>query len=157
MLAVAFGFASTILALLADPIIGSQPSASYHWSGSASALFGPVILFVSLLWLLLSLIQLSARQPGRWRIAVWFGLLLPAPWVVFRIAVLHWGARLPSRVRMPRIAAAAAVWALIVLFWRPIQSKRLIICWLRALLSESQRIIPALRVPSFMVASQAPQ
>ncbi|MGI4829052.1 MAG: hypothetical protein ACRYFU_12795, partial [Janthinobacterium lividum] len=82
---ISFGFASIILGLLADPIISPDLSASYHWSGSASALFGPLILFVFLVWAIVSLLLFSARQPGRWRVALWSGLLLPAPWVVYRI------------------------------------------------------------------------
>ena len=77
-----------------------------------------MVLFVILLWAALSLLLLSARRPGRWRIAVWSGLLLPAPWVIYRFVVLHWGTHLSPWVRMPRIAAAAAVWVLILLLWR---------------------------------------
>lgn len=121
---IAFGFASIVLALLADPILAPDLSAVYHWSGSGEALFGPLVLFIFLLWALLSLLLLSARESGRWRLAVWSGLLLPAPWVIFRIVVLHWGTRLSPWIQMPRIATAAVAWILILLFWRPVHSRQ---------------------------------
>lgn len=120
---IAFGFASVILALLADPIIAPDLSASYHWSGSALMLFGPLVVFVLLSWAVVSMLLLSARQLGRWRVAVWSGLLLPAPWIIFRLVVLRWSTHLPPWVQMPGIASAALVWLLIVLFWRPTHSK----------------------------------
>lgn len=117
-LAVALGLTMICMAWLLEPLGRSTHLPVYHWSGSASMLFGPIAVDTAVLWVMLTLFLLSARRPGRWRIAVWVAILVCLPWLVLRnvhrlagYAVPHW------------IFGAAAVWVLAVLLWRPAWAK----------------------------------
>ena len=120
----AFGFTSVIFAALADPIVRTDLPATYHSSGSVSVLFGPVLAVVLLLWAALSLLLFSAQRPNRWRVAVWSGLLIAGPWVMFRLVVLLWISSIPPWLHFPRIALAVAAWLLVLLLWRPAYRRR---------------------------------
>ena len=120
----AFGVVSILFTALADPILGPDRTAAYHWHGNPAMLFGPVALTTFVLWAALSLLLFSAQKPGRWRVAVWSAVALFLPWIVFRAIVIIWIAQIPAWFHFPRILWAAAMWLLIVLFWRPVYAPR---------------------------------
>jgi hypothetical protein len=98
--------------------------AAYHWNGHAAALFGPVALVVAIVWALLTLLLVSARAEGRWRVAIWLGIVLSMPWIVQRNLELTWPNLLPHGFHLPSILCALLVWLPLVLLWRPAYSRR---------------------------------
>jgi hypothetical protein len=101
-----------------------QHYAVYHWDGRAAALFGPVLVIVLAVWAALIVLLLSARRPGRWRIAVWAGLVLLIPWIVVRCWMLQWRDLIPPWAYALWFLATVACWVLAVVLWTPARSKR---------------------------------
>lgn len=123
-IAIAMGYATLALAWLAEPLINPRHDAIYHWSGGVSALFGPVVVMILLLWGLVALALLTAQTPGLWRTMVWSALLLAVPAAIVRDAQLIWPNVLPAWLVLPRIYVMAAAWLLLVVLWWRFPSKR---------------------------------
>lgn len=123
VIAVALGLTTICTAWIVEPLVKLSHGVIYHWSGSATALFGPAAVDVAVVWVALTLLLLSAQRPGRWRVAVWAGILLSLPWIVLRNVGVLWPG-LVHYVALPRVWVALIVWALLVALWRPAHSKR---------------------------------
>jgi len=123
-IAIALGYTTLALAWLVEPLINPRHDAIYHWSGDVSALFGPVVVMVLLLWALVALALLTAQRPGFWRTAEWAALLLTVPTAIIRDAQLIWPNVLPAWLHPPRMWVMAAAWLLLVVLWWRFPSKR---------------------------------
>ena len=80
---IALGWTTLALTGLIEPMVGrGKHLALYHWDGSATALFGPVLLLFAAVWAGVLALLLSAAKPGRWRVTVWGAGLLSVPWLL---------------------------------------------------------------------------
>lgn len=78
----------------------------YHWSGRPSALFGPPVVEFAIVFLLLTLLLLSAEGRGLWRGFVWVAVVLFLPWVVVHQVQQIWPDALPHWFRLPPFSLA---------------------------------------------------
>lgn len=122
--AVALGFTAICITFLLEPLVEPNHYVVYHWSGSVSGLFGTTALFAGVVFLATLLLVFSARRPGRWRAAVWSGIILFLPWVLLRTMAITWPGRLPEWVVPPRFVWGFCAWVLLVALWHPATSKR---------------------------------
>lgn len=119
VVAVAFGLTTILLARRISPLVRSAHEVACHWNGRPSALFAPVLIDEAIWCGLLTLVLLSARRPGRWRVAVWAGTLVFLPWLVGQDVIALWPKTASSGFHFPSILFGIAVWVLVVLLWRP--------------------------------------
>jgi hypothetical protein len=115
---VALGFTVLYLFFLIKPILEPSQHYFYHWSGSASNFFLPVAINFLGVWLLIFLLLLFARKPGRARVAIWSALLLLTSCVYTHLNILY--QRFPS-VNLGSVAfvVAVAITLVLTLLWRP--------------------------------------
>ncbi len=125
-LIVALGFCSIYLYRIivtgTDSVL--TPDTIYHWGSNPRTFFIPIALNAIAGWLLLTLLLLAARTPGRLRVAVWAGLLLVIPWVMrknLRLDLLPQATPLLDRVLL---SAAFVLTVLLVVLWRPALAPR---------------------------------
>lgn len=123
-LAVALGFTTICITFLLEPLVAPDHSVVYHWSGSLGALFGPTAIFGAGILVVMLLVLISARRPGRWRAMVWSGIVVLLPWILWRTMAITWPGRIPEFVAMPRAVWGACLWVLLVLLWRPSTASR---------------------------------
>jgi hypothetical protein len=116
---VAMGFTTLFLLWVIKPVVEPQQDALYHWSGPARNFFLPVTLDFLAFWLLLVLLLLTARTPGRLRAAVWSGLLSFTPWFVGQ--TLHALDLTQTTHQLDRLLLLLGILAtlLAALLWRP--------------------------------------
>ena len=91
----------------------------YHWDGNPRTLFIPIALNLIVGWLLLTLLLLAARTPGRLRVAIWAALLLLIPWVMRNNLRLDLLARATPLLDRVLLMAAFVSTVLLVVLWRP--------------------------------------
>src|ERR1700735_4715512 len=80
----AFGMTTLCNFWMVAPLISPNHEAVYHWSGSASSLFLPVMLDFCVFWFLVTLLLLLARKPGRISVGIWCSLLISMPWILLK-------------------------------------------------------------------------
>ena len=117
--AAALGWTTIVTASITSPLMDGDHMSVYHWGGHAFSLFAPVLAVFGLIWLALALMLLSAGSPGRWRVAVWAGLVLITPRILLNATKLLWPLDVPAWVRLPALPWVAAAWVVLVLIWRP--------------------------------------
>lgn len=95
--AAAFGLANLYLLALTGPLFGSGHALIYHLTGSASVIFIPVLVYLLVLWVLLTVILVAIQRTERLRRAVWAAAILVLPWSLlktcagfFEFDVPHW-------------------------------------------------------------------
>jgi hypothetical protein len=112
--AMALGLTSICMAWLISPLVSPRHATIYHWSGSASTLFGTAFVAVLIAWAALTLLLLSIRSPGWWRKIVWLVILLYVPW----IAVLTlYSLRPPQWLPLPAAVLVLFAWDFLVVIW----------------------------------------
>jgi hypothetical protein len=114
----ALGISSSAFLWTAAPLVEPRHLALYHWSGSASNLFVPVILNILAFTLFFTLLLSTAHRPGRWQAAVWIGVLLLVPFIVLKNWELIEVTAPVRGVGLLLFGAALAGWALLMVFWR---------------------------------------
>jgi hypothetical protein len=114
----ALGFACMDLFWLLKPAVEPTQRGAYHWSGNPNGLYLAALFDLLLLSLAILLLISAARKPGRVRVAIWAGLILFTPWVLFMESrvLLHRGAGLKISVLL--FWGALAATSLVVIFWR---------------------------------------
>lgn len=110
--AMALGLTSICMAWLMAPLVSPRHIAVYHWSGSASLLFGSAFVAILIAWAVLALLLFPARRPGWWRTTVWMGILLYVPWIAVRTLYVLCQPRWPS---LKAAVLVLLVWDLMVL------------------------------------------
>lgn len=116
----ALGLALLYLLWVLRPIEDPSQYDFYHWVGPAGNFYVPFILIILAVWLLITLLLLLARAPGRLRAAIWTALILCIPCVVIKLNIFYH--RFDSETVAFGIAIAAAL--LVALLWRPSFSQR---------------------------------
>lgn len=107
---VAFGLANLYLLALTGPLISLGHDLVYHLTGSASAIFIPVMIDVVALFVLFAALLLIAERGGRVRVVVWSCLVLPLPWVLSETVVGFLGDQVPGWVKLlARLLCVAAI------------------------------------------------
>lgn len=115
----ALGLAQLYLLVLTGQLAASDHLVIYHWSGSTPGLFLPTLLEFFGLWLVLWLLLSQARNAGRLNVAIWSGLVLPLPWVLFKSWRVLTGRSMPTRLSVFLIGLTVTVFALVVVCWKP--------------------------------------
>lgn len=117
---VALGFTSIFLLWLIEPGIEPQQSAFYHWSGNPSGLFVAIGVDMLAVWLVLTILLVIARKPGRPRLAIWSVLLLLTPWFVYQNYRLLLFFEIHNRRYSPPLLFGALIAAVLLwVYWRP--------------------------------------
>lgn len=113
------GFTTIFFMWIIKPAVEPKQDALYHWSGSAWSFFLPAALDFLLLWLILALLLLAARSPGRRRTIIWGVLLFFAPW--FLSQTLQQLGLIPTSMQLDRVLFLSALLASILLAarWQP--------------------------------------
>lgn len=109
----ALGLSTICLAQMIEPLVRSNHHLVYHWSGRPSDLFGPPIVELVVLFVLMTGVLLSAERRGLWRILVWTAVILFMPWIVFHQVEVIWPGTLPHWFRLPPFALALIVFPLV--------------------------------------------
>jgi Sulfatase len=124
-LLVAMGFTTLFLLWVIKPAVEPQQDALYHWSGPARNFFLPVTLDFLTFWLVLVVLLLAARNPGRLRATIWCSLLSFTPWFVGQ--TLHALDLTPTTHQLDRLLFLLGVLAtlLVALLWRTSFAPRL--------------------------------
>jgi Sulfatase len=122
--AAALGLTTICLVWIVEPLVEFNHNAIYHWSGSSFVLFGATALDILAVWLMLALLLLSARSEGRWRVAVWAGVLLFAPLAAVKSMSIIQIVRPSHRLSFVFSSAAILVYFLAILLWRPAFAKQ---------------------------------
>jgi hypothetical protein len=131
--AAALGVAAISLGTAAEPLVIGRRHPLYHWAGTAFQLFGPVVFDLFLFWAIFSLILLSARSQGRWRIAVWMGVVLLFLPRALLVALSQesldklqaaTGISLGKTYWTIHTLVALSLWILLIALWRPRRSRR---------------------------------
>jgi hypothetical protein len=115
----ALGLAYLCLVGLAGPLVSPNHGGVYHLSGSASAIFVPVILYLLLLWLLLTGLLTFVAQRRRMRVVLWSAILFLGPWVLFWNYAKLMGAIVPHRLNLVIFAFSLASFIVFLSSWRP--------------------------------------
>jgi hypothetical protein len=116
-LAAALGLTTIFLAQLIEPLVRPSHDLVYHWSGRPLALFGPTLVDVLILFLLLAGLLCSAQYGRVWRSTVWAALLLSLPWIIFhQIERIRPGA-VPHWFRLPPFFLVFIACPLLVALW----------------------------------------
>ena len=115
----ALGLAYLCLIGLAGPLVSPTHDHIYHLSGSASAVFVPVILYVLLLWLLLTGLLVFVNQHPRMRVVLWSAILFFGPWVLFRNYAKLMGEVVPAHINLPVFALSLIGFIVFLCSWRP--------------------------------------
>jgi hypothetical protein len=115
----AMGFTTLFLLWVIKPAVEPRQDALYHWSGPARNFFLPVTLDFLAFWLILALLLLAARAPGRLRATLWGCLLGFTPWFVGQN--LHALDLTPTTHQLDRLLFLLGVFAtlFVMLRWRP--------------------------------------
>jgi hypothetical protein len=114
----ALGFACMDLFWLLKPAVEPTQRGAYHWSGNPNGLYLAALFDLLLLSLAILLLIGAARKPGRIRVAIWAGLILFTPWVLFMESrvLLHRGAGF--KIGALLFWGALAATSLLVTRWR---------------------------------------
>ncbi|MCU1226820.1 MAG: hypothetical protein JWQ42_4913 [Edaphobacter sp.] len=118
---VAFGLANLYLLSVTGPLISSGHDLVYHLTGSASAIFVPVIVYVLTLWLLLTGLLAIAERPGRMRIVAWSAAVFVLPSILLRTFTGFFGVVVPAWVSLLVGLSCLLCWIVIALRWRRLQ------------------------------------
>jgi hypothetical protein len=97
---VAFGLANLYLLSVTGPLISSGHDLVYHLTGSALAIFAPVIVYILVLSLLLTGLLMLAEGSERMRIIVWSAALLALPWILLRTFTGFFGVVFPRWISL---------------------------------------------------------
>ncbi len=81
---VALGITSIYQLWLLAPFVSPARSVIYHWSGPLWKLYLPLMLDFCLFWLVVTVVFLVVRTPGRVRASIWCGALAMTPWMELR-------------------------------------------------------------------------
>ncbi|HEY5380679.1 MAG TPA: sulfatase-like hydrolase/transferase [Acidobacteriaceae bacterium] len=122
--AAALGLTTACVAWLVEPLVEPTHNQIYHWDAGTWVLFGPVALDIAIVWVVATLLLLSAERPGRWRVAVWAAILICLPWILVKNLRIAWPNVLPHGFQLPQFIFAVVAWALVVLLWRRSFSRR---------------------------------
>lgn len=119
------GFTTLFFMWIIKPAVEPKQDALYHWSGPALNFFLPVALDFLAFWLIIVVLLLLARTPGRLRATIWGGLLFFTPWFVGQ--TLHALNLTSTTHQLDRILFVGAALATVVLAtrWRPSFEPRL--------------------------------
>lgn len=96
----AFGLANVYLIALTGPLISTGHDLIYHLTGSASAIFVPVMIYVVVLFLLLAGLLTIAERGGRLRVVLWSAAVLVLPWVLTEAISGFMGAVVPGWAKL---------------------------------------------------------
>jgi hypothetical protein len=123
---VALGLCSIYLyRIIVSGIDSAQtPDTIYHWDGNPRTLFVPIALNLIAGWLLLTLLLLAARTPGRLRVTIWAGLLLLIPWVMRNNLRLDLLPQATPQLDRVLLLGAFVSTVLLVVLWRPPMAPR---------------------------------
>jgi hypothetical protein len=118
------GFTAIFLLWLIQPGIEPEQRAFYHWSGNPNGLFLAIGVDMLGAWLLLTLLLLVARNPGKVRVAIWSSLLLLTPWFIYQnYRVLLFYEIHNRRYSPPLFFVALIAAVLLTAYWRPAFSR----------------------------------
>lgn len=100
LLGTAFGLATIVCLWIVGPLVSSTHNAVYHWSGSASGLFGPAFIDFFCVWAILSILFLVTKRNDTARLALWAAVTTFLPWITLKSVALltdwqfpHWFSR----------------------------------------------------------------
>jgi len=119
LLLVALGLVTIDLLWAIKPGVEPSQHALYHWSGTVRALFVPIAVDMLAAWLIVALLLLLARSPGRLRVAIWTGLLLFVPWFAQLDGEFLAVVSSHSHLRRALFLGAIALTLALTIFWRP--------------------------------------
>lgn len=114
--AASLGITTVCLLWVVGPLVDPSHSLIYHWSGSPSAVFLPVLLDFLGCWSLLALLLLIAQRTPRLQLLLWTCILVFLPWIVFRNAISLFGVNVSPWTN--RIFFALSLLTLLVLLTR---------------------------------------
>lgn len=114
----ALGATTLCLLSLIGPLVAPSHLALYHLNGSASPIFLSVLLNVFALWLLLTILLLWARRPGRPRIFIWSSLTLGMPWILLREYAVLAPWPMPHALSVSIFVASLTALFTLLLSWR---------------------------------------
>jgi hypothetical protein len=116
---VALGLTTLLMVPNVTPLISPSHSLSYHFQGSPTVVFLPILLFFLLLWFVLSALLLVVRRHARIDRLVWTTLMSMLPWIVLKVwaELLDW--RVPHRLSLLLFLASITTFLVLSFFWRP--------------------------------------
>lgn len=120
----ALGFTTIFFLWLIQPGVEPEQRAFYHWSGDPKGLFIAIAVDMLGAWLLLTLLLLIGRRPGRVRVAIWTGLFLFVPWIVYQNYRLLSYINPYHEFSFPLFFAALIATIFFTVFWRPAFAQR---------------------------------
>ena len=115
----ALGLTYLCLIGLAGSLVSPAHTRIYHLSGSASALFVPVILQFLLLWLLLTGLLLFVSRHPRIRVVFWSAILFFGPWVLFRNYMKLTLENVPNWANLLVLGLSLTGFVVFLCSWRP--------------------------------------
>lgn len=111
----AFGLANLYLLALTGPLISTGHDLVYHLAGSASVIFVPVVIYLLVLWLLLTLLLALAERGGRLRVVIWSAVLLALPWILIDTFMGFFGSTVPLWASTLTVTVSVALFLGIIL------------------------------------------
>lgn len=119
--AVSFGLANLYLLSVTGPLIAPNHDLVYHLIGSASSIVIPIIVYLLILSLLLTVLLSLAKRPGRLRILLWCALLLTLPSTLLHTYTTFSGNEVPGWLVDSVVLIALLVLLSAAVFWRRFQ------------------------------------
>ena len=116
---VAFGLAMLPMLPVIAPMIEPTHNIIYHLDGPTSVVFFPVLISITLLWILLTGILMLARRPGKTRLILWSALMFMLPWILLKTYAILLDLRTPHRLGLLLFLAGLTATATFLACWRP--------------------------------------
>ncbi len=146
----ALGLASIGSAWILGPLVSPWHFAIYHWSGRPLDLFLPALLDFAIAWSLLTALLFSARNPGKWRLAVWAAVAAFFPAIALKSWALY-SATTPSHPLSRTLWLGGAVaWLFIV-----VSARRMPVSVYEPALKFLSTLLAFLSIPGAVLLCQA--
>jgi len=115
---VAFGLANLYLLDLTGPFISPEHDLVYHLIGSASSVILPIVVYVVVLSLFLTVLLILADRPGIFRVIIWSAFILALPSILLHTIANFSGAEIPDWLTYSVAIGCLLALTAIMLFWR---------------------------------------
>jgi hypothetical protein len=116
---VAFGLAMLPMLPILAGIVEPKHDILYHFDGPTYIVFFPVLISISLLWILFTAILMLARKLGKARFILWSALMFMLPWVLLKTFAILLDLGTPNHLSLLVFLAGIAATATFVACWRP--------------------------------------
>jgi hypothetical protein len=113
----AFGLAVLCCLVLIAPITSLDHLIVFHDSGPPSSIFLPLLFDLAIVWLLITLVLLRARKPGRVRVALWSALILFFPWLLLEDGAILGAWTVHRRLGIALLLWSCLCWTAVNVFW----------------------------------------